>query len=345
MEIYFPQKEKSMYKYNRKFYEWIDTETYRDPEIIMKCIIEWIKPKTIVDFGCGEGLWLSIAKKLDNNISVQGFDGEYIDRNRLKISINDFVASDLSQKILIKEKFDLAISTEVAEHIEEKYCDNFIDNITSASDFILFSAAIPGQCGVNHVNEQWQSYWINKFERRGYFVDLSIRNYFWSEIGITSWRKQNLLFFSKSEQTSIAPNRMLYDVVHPNIFNNLNERFIDAIEQLDMFIYNFDECEKLNSAITNIRKECENIVIYPFGRNGRLFKKILNNRYGIKELAIVDNYEYLNDKKIISARMLNNLREKFIVVDTCSNPEIHNEVLRELKRFVKDENIYSIFNI
>ena len=33
---------------------------------------------------------------------------------------------------------------------------------------ICFSAAVPGQGGYQHINEQFQDYWIEKFRARGY---------------------------------------------------------------------------------------------------------------------------------------------------------------------------------
>ena len=57
----------------------------------------------------------------------------------------------------------------MAEHIEEKSSDTFIDNLATAADIILFSAAVRGQGGDFHVNEQPLSYWKEKFMKRGYF--------------------------------------------------------------------------------------------------------------------------------------------------------------------------------
>ncbi len=332
-----------MYRYNTDFYDWIDSETYKDAEIIISYIIEWIKPKSIVDFGCGEGLWLSVAKKIDDDISILGLDGEYVHKNRLKIPANNFQALDLSKRVSLNKKYDLAISTEVAEHIMEKYSDNFIDNITSVSDRILFSAAIPGQDGINHVNEQWQSYWIKRFEDKGYFANLSIRDFFWNEKEVTSWRKQNIIYFSKFKDDLIVPKRRVFDVVHPDSFINLNRRFREANEQLVYMIDNPDICKKLDDTIQRMINDYENIVICPFGKNGRLFKNILNIKYGIQEVAIIDNYVCNVNCDIFSVEILKNIKEKFIVADTCSNPQVHNEILEELCSVAKKENIYSIF--
>lgn len=80
-----------------------------------------------------------------------------INRKRLKY-LKNFEAVDLRKPTVLGREFDLAISTEVAEHLKESFADVFVDNITNAAKQILFSAAIPNQGGVHHVNEQWQSY-------------------------------------------------------------------------------------------------------------------------------------------------------------------------------------------
>lgn len=42
--------------------------------------------------------------------------------------------------------------------------------LTDAAPVILFSAAVPGQGGNNHINEQWPEYWCQLFKALGYDV-------------------------------------------------------------------------------------------------------------------------------------------------------------------------------
>lgn len=332
-----------MYKYNKKFYDWIDNMVKGDAEVIMPYLIQWINPRNIVDFGCGEGIWLEAARGLDENISVLGIDGDYVDRGRLKIPSDLFMAADLSKPLEIKEKYDLAISTEVAEHIEERYSEQFVDNITSVADRIFFTAATPGQDGVNHINEQWQSYWIEKFGRRGYFIDLSVRNFFWNRDDVTDWRRKNILYFTKCENESIAPYVPCFDVVHPESYRILEERLIASNAQYLYTITHLEVVQQLDKVISEIVQKYENIVIYPYGKNGKICKTILNGKYGIQEYAIVDNIESERDVNILSAKGLEELQEDFVIIDTCSNPKIHEETLECLRHFVNKENIVTVF--
>ena len=66
------------------------------------------------------------------------------------------------------EKFDLAYSIEVGEHIPKAFARSFVKYIASLSDFVIFSAAFPGQGGQGHINEQPQQYWRELFQLEGF---------------------------------------------------------------------------------------------------------------------------------------------------------------------------------
>jgi SAM-dependent methyltransferase len=125
------------------------------------------RPHSVIDVGCGVGAWLKVFKDLGVT-EVLGIDGDYIPNKMMMIEKNEFYPQDLKQDISLNKKFDVAISIEVAEHINKKYASNFIKNLTNLSDIIVFSAAIPKQGGTHHVNEQWPTYWIKIFNKLNY---------------------------------------------------------------------------------------------------------------------------------------------------------------------------------
>lgn len=206
-----------MSEYDDSFYRMMEASSKAAAFEMLGPILRLLNPQSVYDFGCGEGIWLNVVKSLNKNIDVLGFDGKHVLKDNLKIPEDCFVTCDLS-KIVRGYRCDLALSIEVAEHIEEQYSDVFIENIVNCSDNILFSAAIPGQGGINHVNEQFQEYWIKKFEERGYIVDFSVRNYFWNNNRITPWRKQNILFFSKKGISLFPDAKPISSIVHPDMF-------------------------------------------------------------------------------------------------------------------------------
>ena len=99
-----------------------------------------------------------------------------------------------------------------------------MDNITAFSNVILFSAAIPGQGGTHHVNEQWPSYWIEKFRARGCLPVDCIRPILWNSNDVLWWYRQNLLFFVKEESLDNYPalkaeaGKPVLDAVHPELW-------------------------------------------------------------------------------------------------------------------------------
>lgn len=333
-----------MFRYDEDFYKMVE-QTKMDEQIIVPMIIQWLCPKSIIDFGCAEGAWLSEVLRQNGKINVLGLDGDYVDKKRLKIPQNKFQAVDLRKPVLLKHGFDLAISTEVGEHLEQEYADVFIDSITNASDQIFFSAAVPNQGGTHHVNEQWQSYWVKKFEERGYYCDFSVRDYFWNVSQISSWRRQNLLFFSKTKKKLVS-TRELMDVIHPEEeIRRLKRHERSVIERMSYYIMHPEIYVKLDKMIAKLIEKNKKIAIYPYGRNGKLCEKILLWKYEVEDYIVIDNKIEIEEKKIYKAENLRDLGKDISVIDTCSNLCIHKEVLEHIQRYVDIRNIYSVFEL
>ncbi|WP_162242756.1 bifunctional 2-polyprenyl-6-hydroxyphenol methylase/3-demethylubiquinol 3-O-methyltransferase UbiG [Dyadobacter sp. Leaf189] len=192
----------------------------KSPKEITPILVQIFQPKSVVDFGCGLGTFLYCFKEQGVD-RVLGMDGPWVDKTLLKkyLKEDEFKETDLQERILdVKDRFDLAISLEVAEHLSPASADRFIENIVSLSDNVVFSAAIPGQGGQNHINEQWPTYWIQKFEQHGYTCHDVLRPYFWNNPDIFWWYKQNILVFTKDKSVDISLRQQkLYDMVHPEL--------------------------------------------------------------------------------------------------------------------------------
>ena len=107
----------------------------------------------MLDVGCGRGVWLAQGSQ-HGATDVLGVDGPYIDATTLHVPASSFLAGDISQPLSLGRTFDLVQMLEVAEHLPKANVETFIDNLTRHGSAILFSAAIPGQGGEYHVNEQ-----------------------------------------------------------------------------------------------------------------------------------------------------------------------------------------------
>jgi hypothetical protein len=66
----------------------------------------------------------------------------------------EFVTHNLEATLPLRERFDLAMSLEVAEHLTPGRAESFIQELCGVSDCVLFGAAIPGQGGTNHIHER-----------------------------------------------------------------------------------------------------------------------------------------------------------------------------------------------
>lgn len=162
---------------------------------ILSVMFELLPHDSVVDFGCGTGTWLWVAKALGAK-KILGIDGDYVPRSLLMIPEDTFRAADLQEDIQLEQKFDLAMSLEVAEHLDEKYADVFVNSLCRSADTILFSAAHPGQGGDGHLNEQPAEYWIEKFVSHG-FVYEEIKDKFEGNDKIEFWYRDNIMLFRK----------------------------------------------------------------------------------------------------------------------------------------------------
>jgi len=156
-----------MYVYDDEFFETADRTALVAADGLIRPLAEVLPIDSVLDVGCGRGVWL--AQWLRRGATtVLGIDGPYIDAARLAIPQSCFISRDLAESFSLNRKFDLVQSLEVAEHLDAPSADIFVDNLVRHGSLILFSAAIPGQGGEHHVNEQPWEYWRVKFATRQY---------------------------------------------------------------------------------------------------------------------------------------------------------------------------------
>jgi hypothetical protein len=86
------------------------------------------------------------------------------------IDTREFRIADLGLRIDLGRRSDFVQSLEVAEPLPGERASDFIQVLTAHAPFVMFSAAVPGQVGEHHVNEQPPEYWRAKFRDRGYLA-------------------------------------------------------------------------------------------------------------------------------------------------------------------------------
>lgn len=86
----------------------------------------------------------------------------------------------------------------------------------------LWSAAVPGQGGHEHINEQFMEYWIELFQERGFSPYDVIRPQIWGDPKVQWWYQQNLLVFANqvgSERFRLRPTPIMLNAIHPALYN------------------------------------------------------------------------------------------------------------------------------
>src|SRR5262245_4059202 len=118
--------------YDRQFFQQQAQGSYRSAQIVLPLVFERLHPATVVDVGCGLGPWLKVAAELGAS-RVLGVDGDYVDRSMLMVAPSQFVPRDLTCPLNINERFDLAMSLEVAEHLPPPAAVTYVESLTQLS--------------------------------------------------------------------------------------------------------------------------------------------------------------------------------------------------------------------
>jgi SAM-dependent methyltransferase len=179
-----------------------------------------LKPRSIVDVGCGDGAWLAEFTQRGVTI-VLGVDGAYVDKSQLGIPANTFLDRDLELPLELEQTFDLAICMEVGEHLSPSRASSLVSDLTRLAPVVVFSAAIPFQGGTNHLNEQWATYWNDLFVAKKFQAIDCLRARFWNDTSVEFWYRQNMMLYVSNDRTQefVHCDRMMpLDVVHPELF-------------------------------------------------------------------------------------------------------------------------------
>lgn len=134
-------------------------------------IAHTLKPASVLEFGCGLGLYCEFLKTRLRIKEVFGIEPEPMDgvfgspTGPEQLAIDIFV--DKHPELLAR-KFDLVMSIEVAEHIPRDKHEFLFDFLVSHTSYwIVFSGARVGQGGHGHIAERDEDDWKNEFLKRG----------------------------------------------------------------------------------------------------------------------------------------------------------------------------------
>jgi hypothetical protein len=192
--------------YSELFFDKQQRDSLTSARIVLGELWSFLQPASVIDIGCGVGPWLKAAKENGADLII-GIDGDYVRRDRLLVDPSAFrscnLEADNCRAVLAQGVcFDLVMSLEVAEHLSQARASSFVDELCGLGNLVLFSAAIPGQGGMNHINEQWPAYWNALFCKNGFACFDVVRPKVWENRAIKWWYAQNILLFARTGTTA-----------------------------------------------------------------------------------------------------------------------------------------------
>ncbi|MBX3404015.1 MAG: methyltransferase domain-containing protein [Phycisphaeraceae bacterium] len=217
--------------YNPEFFAGHEAGSLSSARVAAPIILSLVPAQRVIDVGCGTGAWLRIFAELGVP-DIRGVDGPWVQRERLLIPPDRFTTADVGVPLRaeVGTGFDLACCLEVGEHLSALAAATLVESLTRLAPVIAFSAAIPGQGGTGHINEQWPAYWAALFAARGFRAIDCLRPRLWNEPAVQWWYAQNLIVFASEEGRARHPalrdaaarlgDEPPHPLVHPRCFES-----------------------------------------------------------------------------------------------------------------------------
>jgi len=201
----------------------------RSADAILEHLWSFYSPHSVVDIGCGDGSWLRAAGALGAQV-LWGVEGSWHGAESFRQDEITLITTDLNLPFHLDRTFDLAMSLEVAEHLEPPAGDRLVEVLTKAAPVVLFSAAQPFQGGIGHINELPASYWASLFREHEYVCLDLFRPTHWGLDHVDAWYAQNTFLYVSAthlsdifDDSSIAATSVplpFMDCIHPSIMMN-----------------------------------------------------------------------------------------------------------------------------
>lgn len=164
---------------------------------VVEILIRHFSPESVIDIGCGQGMYLREFQK--KGIEILGYDnsGAALTDSMIGDKINLY---DLRRSLALERKFSLCLCLEVAEHLPLESSDVLVETLVGLSDIVIFTAATPGQGSleIGHINEQPHQFWIEKFQDKGFILDKRLTEKIREEMHekkVIWWIPKNLMIF------------------------------------------------------------------------------------------------------------------------------------------------------
>ena len=198
------REEVSPQHYDALFYRYQREGSLRSARLVVPLICDALLPGSVIDVGCGAGAWLASYQEA-GVVDAVGVDGDYVDRSLLLIAAERFRAHNVAAPFDLGRRFDVVQCVEVAEHVPRDRSTALVDNLVRHGYFVVFSAAVPGQGGKDHINERPYGFWRDLFAERGYRLFDFLRPALAGKKQVEPWYRFNLLFFAHDDVIDRLP--------------------------------------------------------------------------------------------------------------------------------------------
>ena len=179
-------------------YNVVDNEERPMAKSIAYWVRDTIKPKKVLDIGCGPGTYVEELI----NAGVDAFGIDIDDR----VEGKDYLAKE--SIFDTKRTADTVMTFEVLEHIDPAYADQEVDalyNALESGGTLIFTAAQPGQGGVGHINCRKKEYWSKKLVAKGLTFDEELTGDLvkallenrYNQPSYMGWFRNNVMVFKK----------------------------------------------------------------------------------------------------------------------------------------------------
>jgi glycosyltransferase involved in cell wall biosynthesis len=156
----------------------------------------WIKrelePKTVLDIGCGPGIYVDSLCNLD--VPAQGIDID--DRVHGHPHLRYQSLLDITN-----ESADCVICMEVAEHIDSTLEDRVVEQVVkTVGHTLIWTAAALGQGGIGHINCKNKQEWADKISKAGLVRNIEKETqliHYATQGYHMGWFINNLLYFER----------------------------------------------------------------------------------------------------------------------------------------------------
>jgi hypothetical protein len=230
-----------------------------DARTIASVLLQLIeKPRSVVDVGGNVGAWCKAFKEQGTE-KVLCIDHPGVSREDILIDPSEFRAWDFGRGVPEPVPCDLVICLEVVEHVDKPTGEAIVDFLTRSAGLVLFSAAVSGQPGWDHINNQPHAYWKDVFARRGFDRLDIVRPRIIGDRAIPFWYRQNLYLFASAEgRSKVRIPHIPFDAI-PDDFELIHARLLEEYR-------NPSSSRKLGPSIRSLWDALRESIAYRTGR-------------------------------------------------------------------------------